>query len=119
MFIFVYLFVCLLVCLSVCLLFVHCLFVFFIISSLQVLRLKELLARGIGVHHSGILPIMKEVSIAACLLLFTVYFMLFSGQTCRQTDRQTQSLMDYKSVVIFNTFGCLFNVTFSFSFSCR
>ncbi|XP_062514975.1 superkiller complex protein 2-like [Corticium candelabrum] len=27
----------------------------------QVLRLKELLARGIGVHHSGILPIMKEV----------------------------------------------------------
>ena len=27
----------------------------------QVLQLTELLKRGIGVHHSGILPILKEV----------------------------------------------------------
>lgn len=27
----------------------------------QVLRVKELLGRGIGVHHSGLLPILKEV----------------------------------------------------------
>lgn len=28
----------------------------------QVLRIKELLKRGIGVHHGGLLPIIKEVS---------------------------------------------------------
>ena len=27
----------------------------------QVMRMKELLARGIAVHHSGLLPILKEV----------------------------------------------------------
>jgi antiviral helicase SKI2 len=27
----------------------------------QVLQLTELLKRGIGIHHSGILPILKEV----------------------------------------------------------
>lgn len=28
---------------------------------LQVLKLQELLMSGIGVHHSGIIPILKEV----------------------------------------------------------
>ena len=27
----------------------------------QVLRIRELLKRGIGVHHGGLLPIIKEV----------------------------------------------------------
>jgi superfamily II RNA helicase len=27
----------------------------------QILKLKDLLMRGIGVHHSGILPILKEI----------------------------------------------------------
>jgi len=30
--------------------------------------MKELLSRGIGVHHSGLLPIMKEV-----IFLFFIY----------------------------------------------
>lgn len=28
---------------------------------LQVLRVRELLSRGLGVHHAGLLPIVKEV----------------------------------------------------------
>lgn len=27
----------------------------------QILRIRELLKRGIGVHHGGLLPIIKEV----------------------------------------------------------
>jgi antiviral helicase SKI2 len=27
----------------------------------QIVKLKDLLRRGIGVHHSGILPILKEI----------------------------------------------------------
>ena len=27
----------------------------------QILRVKELLSRGIGIHHGGLLPLMKEV----------------------------------------------------------
>jgi len=27
----------------------------------QIARMRELLARGIGVHHGGLLPIVKEV----------------------------------------------------------
>lgn len=27
----------------------------------QVLRVRELLSRGLGVHHAGLLPIVKEV----------------------------------------------------------
>ena len=30
-------------------------------SLLQVLHMSELLRRGLGVHHSGILPILKEI----------------------------------------------------------
>ena len=29
---------------------------------MQVSRIQELLKRGLGVHHSGVLPIIKEVS---------------------------------------------------------
>lgn len=29
--------------------------------ALQVLHMSELLRRGLGVHHSGILPILKEI----------------------------------------------------------
>ena len=29
--------------------------------SVQVKRMRDLLSRGIAVHHSGILPILKEV----------------------------------------------------------
>lgn len=29
--------------------------------ALQIRRVRELLERGIGVHHAGLLPIMKEV----------------------------------------------------------
>lgn len=28
---------------------------------LQVLQMQDLLKRGIGIHHSGVLPILKEV----------------------------------------------------------
>lgn len=31
------------------------------LGSLQVLHMSELLHRGLGVHHSGILPILKEI----------------------------------------------------------
>ena len=31
------------------------------VCALQVTQMAELLVRGIGVHHSGILPILKEV----------------------------------------------------------
>ena len=31
------------------------------VSLLQVVHMEEVLKRGIGVHHSGILPILKEV----------------------------------------------------------
>lgn len=27
----------------------------------QIMKMKDILARGIGVHHSGILPIIKEI----------------------------------------------------------
>ena len=33
----------------------------FFAGATQVLQLSELLKRGIGIHHSGILPILKEV----------------------------------------------------------
>lgn len=33
----------------------------------QVLRIRELLKRGIAVHHGGLLPIIKEVSIVMML----------------------------------------------------
>lgn len=29
----------------------------------QIRRMKDLLSRGIGVHHGGLLPIVKEVSV--------------------------------------------------------
>lgn len=32
-----------------------------VILYMQVVVLKDLLIRGIGVHHSGILPILKEI----------------------------------------------------------
>lgn len=32
-----------------------------VILSSQILLMRDLLKRGIGVHHSGILPILKEV----------------------------------------------------------
>lgn len=32
------------------------------VSSFQVLKLKEMLSRGIGVHHGGLLPILKASS---------------------------------------------------------
>lgn len=41
----------------------------------QILRMKELLSRGIGVHHSGLLPIMKEaVEILFCRGFIKVLF---------------------------------------------
>ena len=33
----------------------------YIILPSQILLMRDLLKRGIGVHHSGILPILKEV----------------------------------------------------------
>ena len=35
--------------------------VYMIFQSFEVLWMTELMKRGIGVHHSGILPILKEV----------------------------------------------------------
>ena len=35
----------------------------FFFHSLQVSRIRELLKRGLGVHHSGVLPIIKEVNL--------------------------------------------------------
>ena len=35
----------------------------FFFHSSQVSRIRELLKRGLGVHHSGVLPIIKEVSL--------------------------------------------------------
>jgi antiviral helicase SKI2 len=32
----------------------------------QVVRIKDLLKRGLGVHHGGLLPIIKEVRIKLC-----------------------------------------------------
>ena len=32
-----------------------------LILYVQVLHMRDLLKRGIGVHHSGVLPILKEV----------------------------------------------------------
>lgn len=34
---------------------------YLIICYVQIVVLKQLLERGIGVHHSGILPILKEI----------------------------------------------------------
>ncbi|GLJ42713.1 hypothetical protein SUGI_0885500 [Cryptomeria japonica] len=45
----------------------------------QVLRLKELLRRGIGVHHAGLLPIVKEV--VEMLFCRGVIKVLFSTET--------------------------------------
>lgn len=30
----------------------------------QILKMRQLLSRGIGVHHGGLLPIVKEVSVS-------------------------------------------------------
>jgi len=43
----------------------------------QINRMKELLSRGIGVHHSGLLPIMKEVNIYFLLIFFFFFFFFF------------------------------------------
>lgn len=34
---------------------------FYILSYLQIKNMGHLLSQGIGVHHSGILPILKEI----------------------------------------------------------
>lgn len=35
--------------------------------AMQILQLRDLLRRGLGVHHAGLLPIMKEaVEMLAC-----------------------------------------------------
>jgi antiviral helicase SKI2 len=38
----------------------------------QILRIKEMLSRGVGVHHSGLLPIMKEASYNPRNLFFVI-----------------------------------------------
>ena len=42
----------------------------FFFHSLQVSRIRELLKRGLGVHHSGVLPIIKEVSLNPGVTLY-------------------------------------------------
>lgn len=34
---------------------------FLLVCLFQVSRIQDLLKRGLGVHHSGVLPIIKEV----------------------------------------------------------
>jgi superfamily II RNA helicase len=46
---------------------------------LQVLRIQELLQRGIGVHHAGLLPIVKEV--VELLFCRGLLKLLFSTET--------------------------------------
>jgi superfamily II RNA helicase len=45
----------------------------------QVLRIQELLQRGIGVHHAGLLPIVKEV--VELLFCRGLLKLLFSTET--------------------------------------
>ena len=45
----------------------------------QILRIKELLKRGIGVHHAGLLPIIKEV--VEMLFGKTLIKVLFATET--------------------------------------
>jgi superfamily II RNA helicase len=46
----------------------------------QIARMRDLLSRGIGVHHGGLLPIVKEASFH--LLLYSRKWLLnpFSGR---------------------------------------
>lgn len=41
----------------------------------QVLKMKDLLKRGLGVHHGGLLPIIKEVR-SAMLLLYRLLHLI-------------------------------------------
>lgn len=52
----------------------------------QVTQMSDLLSRGVGVHHSGVLPILKEV----IELLFQRGLVKVSGGTCLLTQAETR-----------------------------
>ena len=42
----------------------------------QITNMRNLLGRGIGVHHGGLLPIVKEVSCRSCSMLYIADVMI-------------------------------------------